>query len=174
MDQDLPYFYADNFSGLRIGMILVLFRRQLTNYESAQDFLRNVHCQTVIAGSLTYCYFLYHPFPFFSFLIFTSFPSPNIDYFFFDQWGGGVRNFINSLIKDSGDIRTTFLYKLAQKSNLHLFKHVLLAGMYHEVLCIYLKISVVFQKKSIGQVFSKHWPQEMCIRLKWSSTRTEA
>ena len=33
-------------------------------------------------------------------------------------------------MKDSGDIRTTFLYKLAQKSNLHRFKHVLLAGMF--------------------------------------------
>jgi len=31
-------------------------------------------------------------------------------------------------MKDSGDIRSTFLYKLSKKSNLELFKHVLLAG----------------------------------------------
>lgn len=31
-------------------------------------------------------------------------------------------------LKDSGDIRKTFMFKLAEKSNLHLFKNVLLAG----------------------------------------------
>ena len=31
-------------------------------------------------------------------------------------------------MKDSSDIRQTFMYKLAENSNLHLFKNVLLAG----------------------------------------------
>ena len=31
-------------------------------------------------------------------------------------------------MKDASDIRNTFMYKLAAGSNLHMFKHVLLAG----------------------------------------------
>jgi hypothetical protein len=31
-------------------------------------------------------------------------------------------------LKDSADVRQTFLYKLSQKSNLHCFKNVLLCG----------------------------------------------
>ena len=31
-------------------------------------------------------------------------------------------------LKDSADIRQTFMYKLSQQSNLHFFKNVLLAG----------------------------------------------
>ncbi len=31
-------------------------------------------------------------------------------------------------LKDAADIRQTFLYRLSQRSNLHLFRHVLLAG----------------------------------------------
>ena len=31
-------------------------------------------------------------------------------------------------LKDANDIRKTFMYRLSLKSNLHKFKHVLLAG----------------------------------------------
>ena len=31
-------------------------------------------------------------------------------------------------LKDATDIRKTFLYQLSQRSNLHMFRHVLLAG----------------------------------------------
>ena len=35
---------------------------------------------------------------------------------------------ISLLTQDTTDIRASFIYKLAEKSNLELFKHVLLAG----------------------------------------------
>ena len=67
-------------------------------------------------------------------------------------------------MKDATDIRQTFIYKLSQRSNLHRFRHVLLAGStqdryvpWHSARIELCKAAV--KDNSITGVFSLTWKQ---------------